>query len=204
MEYLRPIFQSYEPSLKLSAIQAVVVCYLVEIFQEPLLFGLPNQGDWRRYLRKATETLPSVLEPAIFNKWRSFSLDVIRKSGRVQESVESASRSMSEIICIVLSTLTGVEDFETQIPSLTTIVNRAVSLSHLYRVQRAEYDIILPSPGTRFSHVNMEEFSLDGDSNAELKVKCATFPFVVKRGDENGENAQLTNIIVKAKVLCKS
>jgi hypothetical protein len=111
---------------------------------------------------------------------------------------------MSEIICIVLSTLTGVEDFETQIPSLTTIVNRAVSLSHLYRVQRAEYDIILPSPGTRFSHENMEEFSLDGDSNAELKVKCATFPFVVKRGDENGENAQLTNIIVKAKVLCKS
>jgi hypothetical protein len=202
MGFLRPVFQSYDPSVKLAAIQAVVVCYLVEIFEEPLLFGLPSQGEYRRYLRKATETLPSVLEPGSYNKWRSFTFDLIKKSGRIQESVESAARSMSEMICIVLSTLTDVENFESRVPSLNAIVKRAISLSHLYRVQRASYEFRLPLPGTRFSAENMEDCSTHGDESVEGTVKCTTFPFVVKRGDENGDNTHLSNIIVKAKVLC--
>ncbi|SMQ46214.1 unnamed protein product [Zymoseptoria tritici ST99CH_1A5] len=202
MDRLRPVFESYHSGVKLVAIQAVVVSYLIEIFEEPLLFGLPSQGDWRRYLRKTTETLPSVLDPGTFNRWRSFTLDLVKKSGRIQESVESASRSMSEVICLVLSALTDAmpEDLETRVPSLNTIVKRAITLSHLYRVQRARYEFHLPLPGSHFSAESMEDCSADGDQTVESTVKCATFPYVVKIGDDNGDNPDLSNIIVKAKV----
>lgn len=45
----------------------------------------------------------------------------------------------------------------------------------------------------------------DESSLAErMMIRCVTFPGIIKEGDENGEQVHLTNVILKARVLCES
>lgn len=203
LEYLRPLFESFESSMKLSSIQAVTACYMMEIFEEPLLFGMPTDEEWRKSIKRAAETLPAVMAPASFNKWRAVTLEAIKQSADISQSLASASQSMSEMICITLNTLTDMEESQSRVSSLNAIVKRTVSLAHSFRVQRAQYEFSLPSPGASYDPDVMEDDSLEGDDAAECGIRCATFPSVVKRGDEDGDNEQLSNVVVKAKVRCK-
>ena len=199
---LRPIFQNFVPADKLPIFQATAVCYLMEIFHEPILFGMPTHQEWRRGIRRAVEGLPSVLSPEDFSRWRSTTLDLIRKSDVITKSVESAAESLAEMICIILTSLSDIEDSESRVASLVTIIKRAISLSHLFRVQRASYTFQLPPPGSFFEPAVMEDITLDRESQPGLSLKFATFPSIVKIGSDNGENKHQTNVILKAKVLC--
>lgn len=198
---LKPVFDRATYATRLSALQAVMVHYLLEIFQEPLFFGLPSQ---HRHVKKCAETLPSILPPETFNRWRSVTADVIRQSETVSEYVESASRSMSDIICITLNALTGVEESQSRVTALNTIVKKAISLAHTCKVQRAQYVFELPSAGQEFLPSSMEDTAADNEAPAPASrsVLCATFPSVKKLGDEGGGNMQMSSIVMKAKVLC--
>lgn len=208
-EYLKPVFQNFDSTIKLAALQATAVCYMIEIFDEALLYGLPRQQEWRRSIKKAAETLPCVLSPAMFNKWRSMTTDVIRQSesDEIKTSLESASKSMAEMICITLSTLTEAEESASRVSSLQAIIKRAISLSHLFRVQRARYEFRLPPPGTAFVAETMEDsYFADGDVSdsgpAQRFIRCSTFPSVVKLGDGSGASSEQSNVVVKAIVVC--
>ncbi|KXT17917.1 hypothetical protein AC579_5906 [Pseudocercospora musae] len=204
LAHLKRIFENFDPAMKLSALQAVTAHYLMEIFEEPLLFGMPVDEAWRHHVKGAAETLPSILSPAALNKWRAVTLDAIKQSTKIKASVESASQSMSEMICITLNTLTEAEEAKAKATSLNAIIKRTISLAHLFRVQRAQYEFILPLPGTAYSSDAMEDSSLEGEDPVAATIRCATFPAVWKRGDENGDNTEISNVVIKAKVLCKS
>lgn len=73
------------------------------------------------------------------------------------DPVQSAARSLSERICVTLKALTDVEDLTARVPSLNSLVIRAVHLSHLFRVQRAQYEFALPLPGAAFQPDLMED-----------------------------------------------
>jgi hypothetical protein len=47
----------------------------------------------------------------------------------------------------------------------------------------------------------MDDVSDDSDDLQESAIICATFPSVIKKGDENGDSTHLTNVVLKAKVL---
>lgn len=207
-EYLKPVFEHFDASIKLAAFQTTAVSYMMEIFEEPLLFGLPSQQDWRKNIKKAAETLPAILSPAAFNKWRSVTTDVIRQSENeeVKASLDSAAKSMAEMICITLSTLTEVEESSARVSSLQAILKRAISLSHLFRVQRARYEFRLPPPGSVFEPAMMDDTSYadseGSESAATLRtIRCSTFPSVVKLGGENGEHSEMSNVVTKAMVV---
>lgn len=203
LEYLRPLFMAFEPSMKLAALQATAVCYIMEVFQEPLLFGLPEQSEWRVGLQQTVKTLPSILAPATFNKWRYLTLDAVRQSGSIEDSVHLAASRISQMICVTLAAITDVQDLSARASSLNSIVLRAVRLSHLFKVQLAQYEFALPVPGTPFQPDLMEDHIVENETVADLSVVCATFPSVIKYGGENGDNSQLSNVVVKSKVLCK-
>lgn len=203
LDHLKPVFADFEPSLKLACLQATAICHIMEVFDEPLLFGLPNRGEWRENLRRTVETLPSILCSSTFNKWRYLTLDAVRQSEGIEQSVQAAVTRLCEMTCDTLSSLTDVEDLGARASSLSAIVMRAARLSHLFRVQRAQYEFVLPVSGTLFDSNLMEDDTLEGESSAERTIRCATFPSVIKHGDENGDNAHLLNVVVKAKVLCR-
>lgn len=200
-QILEPVFRHYQPSLKLAMLQTVIVSYLMEVFEDPLLFGLSAQDEWRKSLKNTADALPSVLAPAAFNKWRAVTLNCIRQCDSIQASVDSTALGMAEIICVALGKLTETEDHESRVSSLKTIVKRSISLAHLFRVQRARYAFELPLPDTPFDPDAMEDISVDGESRAESPVLCATFPSVTKLGDENGENMQISIVVLKARVV---
>ncbi|CAK4028293.1 Hypothetical predicted protein [Lecanosticta acicola] len=195
---LKAVFEKTTFVTRLSALQTVTVYYLVEIFQDPLFFGLPIQ---QRHLKKCAETLPTILSFEAFNRWRSVTADTIRQSESVRDSVESASRSMSEIICITLNTLTDSEESTSRIAALTVIVKKVISLAHICKAQRAQYDFDLPSAGSSFLSDSMEDTG-GSDVAGNRSVRCATSPSVTKLGGEGGGDMHTSTLIAKAKVLC--
>ncbi|WPH04011.1 Hypothetical protein R9X50_00689500 [Acrodontium crateriforme] len=202
MERLRKLYEAWDPSARLSIYQATAMSFIMEIFAENLLFGLPSQEPWRKSLRRTAETLPAVLTPESYNKWRSITLDEIRQSPQIKQPIDIAASGMTEIICLTLSVITETDMNESMKTSLKTIILRVISLAHLFRVQRPQYDFDLPTPNTLFDAASMEDIELESDITNGHNIRCATFPTIYKIGDEHGHHTHLRNVIVKAKVLC--
>lgn len=201
---LQPVYKSFDSSAKLVMFQATTVYFLMEVFNEPYLFGLPADGE----VRSAAKQFEASATPASYNRWRSVTFDLIRQSqgplnevfGRLLRSAED--RVVSDIDR-TLETLTGIESTEARVTSLRTIVHRTISIAHLFRVQRAQYEFTLPPSGSSFDSVIMEDSLLDNDAEQDKTyVRCGSFPCITKMGDEQGDNIQLRNVIVKASVLC--
>ncbi|KAK4975497.1 hypothetical protein LTR42_004708 [Elasticomyces elasticus] len=193
---LRPMYAAYDPSMKLVMYQATAVCLFMDIFNDESLYGLPEDLPWRQALREAVNKLEHILGPAAHNKWRAVTVDVIRQSDGMQTHIEAAARTLAEKVCTVLTVLTQVEGNGTRLAAVT-------ELQHLFRVQRARYQFDLPSTSDLFYSEVMENISVDIDTPIDSRVvRCATFPSVMKIGDELGDNVHLTNVIVKAKVVC--
>lgn len=202
LDFLRSIYQSFDQSAKLPIYQATVTCYVMEIFDEPFLFGLQGQWDWAKRLKQAAEGLQSVLEPGTYNRWRSSTLDALRQSEGINEPLEKAASGIAEMICITLQAITDVENSEARLSSLKSIIHRAISLAHLIRVQQAQYQFVLPHPEERFDATSMEDISDETEGEVERTVRCATYPAITKLTDEDGNQLDERNVVVKAKVLC--
>lgn len=202
VERLRPIYVAFDASTKLAVYQATVMCFLMDIFNEPLLYALPEDRGWCQAVKAADQELQLVLSPSAYNKWRANTFDSLRQCSDMEDTAERAASHMSRIICKTLCMITEMEESEARETSLKSITKRAISLAHLFRVQRAQYDIKLPAPGHPFDPSIMESESHDMDIHSTGLVRCAVLPAVVKLGDEQGENEQLRSVVAKAKVLC--
>ncbi|KAL8281879.1 hypothetical protein RB597_009548 [Gaeumannomyces tritici] len=102
--------------------------------------------------------------------------------------------------------------------SLRQLVASSIELARLLAVQRASFRVFMPevrpSVGAAededrarppaFDPARMEDMGgLDEEALAGALVRCATFPGIVKRGDEaGGHMQQYENVIAKARVLC--
>jgi hypothetical protein len=203
---LRPMFAAFTSDTKLPMFQATAACLLMDVFNDESLYGLNDDVLWRKKLREAGNGLEHVLSPSAHNKWRAVTMDVIRQSDGIQDSISSAAKVMAEKICRLLTALTEIEGGANRLAALTGIVKRAIDLQHMFRVQRARYQFDLPSTSDVYHPDVMENVSVDSESSDVEQmvrvVKCATFASVIKVGDEMGEQMHLTNVVFKAKVLC--
>jgi len=205
-ETLRSIYQGFEPAAKLAFYQATAMVYVMDIFDDPLLFGLPDQQDWTNHVRQVSDSLQEVLDGFAFNRWRATTLDCIRQSNKIREPIGNAAEEIAELICVTLGALTDM-DLPTEpgrvwMASLMLIIMRAIRLAHLFRIQRPQYTFCLPAASAPFDPSMMEGMFVDNEPSSERVVRCAASPSVIKIGDPYGDNAHLRNIVVKAKVIC--
>ncbi|KAF1826290.1 uncharacterized protein K489DRAFT_111644 [Dissoconium aciculare CBS 342.82] len=200
-ELLSQLFLKQSPTSKLACIQTAIVSSMMEIFRHPLLFGMESQEVWQQSVKTAIEKLPDVLTPPAFNKWRAMTLNSLRQCDSMKSSIDATAVAVADKICVMLGKLTDAEEHEARVASLNSIIKRSIDLAHLFKAQRAQYDFVLPGPGTNFDTETMEDIADEKDDLNETAIVCATFPSVVKTGDENGDNTRLTNVIFKAKVL---
>nr|POE83373.1 hypothetical protein CFP56_69380 [Quercus suber] len=207
MQSLRPLYRNFSRPVKLAIYQSTVAHFIMRIFSNPLIFGLSTDVDWQQHLCQITTSLAEILDSVTYNKWRSMTVDGIRHSPIITRSVETAAKSIVNAICSTLSVLTETEQSEMQRASLEALVKRAASLSHTFRIQRPQYDFVLPACGATFDNMSMEDVAEENenaiDRTKQQLVLCATFPSVYKLGDEVGDHMHLRNVIVRAKVLCK-
>lgn len=202
LETLSSFYDTFDPSARLAIYQATVVHFLLDIFNNPYLFGIPLDSHWMQASQEAAHALESVLVPASYHRWRAMTFDSLRQCEEAKLHTEGAIHGVAVKIMSALDAITEQDPAEAKLTSLKAVTKRAIDLAHLMRVQQAQYNVFLPSPGDDFDANTMDDLSEEHDSDAELTIRCATFFSVVKSGDENGENPDLKNLIMKASVLC--
>lgn len=202
LERLEPIWASWRPENKIAVLQSTVAAILMDIFDDQLLFGMPPPEQWAASLRKTAHHLSTVLDAQQYNKWRACSLEIVRQTAVMNKAVDSAASTMAEYVTTMLDALSGQASSAAKLSSLKPIVKHAITLAHLFRVQRARFTFDFPAPSTSFDPSTMENAAFDRDAEEGHPIDCATFPLVLKLGDEHGANVEWQNVLLKANVVC--
>ncbi|KAG9589642.1 hypothetical protein KCU86_g8742, partial [Aureobasidium melanogenum] len=203
---LRKLYATFDTSIKIFTFQATVLYLLMPIF-DTYFFGLPEELKGLDTAAWEMESLTTA-----FNEWRAMTYEFLRQSDndlkkRCQISQAKAQAQIVEQICKTMSALTGSTISEEHKRTLSTLVEHAVSLSQVLGSQRATYRCFLPQVIDRgaieFESTTMENLMDDQESDGIAKdVKCVVSPALIKQGGERGEDMEVENVLVKAKVLC--
>ncbi|KAI9718255.1 MAG: hypothetical protein M1812_004245 [Candelaria pacifica] len=178
---------------KLSVVQAVVIKVLVDEVFNVYYFGMPE------FQVAALKTMEGYLNPlssaARVNHWRAVTLAIFRHSQNdsFKNQVAELWEWLQSRIDETLTALTGIECSDAWDKGLRSILDQAVEISHLFRIQRAEFQVLRPSLQNErpvdFDPEVMEDIS--GEDEVLLRgreIGCVTFPAVLKIGDETGDN----------------
>jgi activating signal cointegrator complex subunit 1 len=143
------------------------------------------------------------------NQWRSTTLAILRKEApqKLKIETEAVAEAVINQVNSIMDSVGDVQHSETRDQPLRALVNSAIDLSRLLRVQKAIFSIIMPSieghQRTMFDPDTMEDIGgEDEDTLSEREIRCVTFPGILKLGDENGERTHLRNVVAKIRVLC--
>ncbi|KAI9888656.1 MAG: hypothetical protein M1814_006553 [Vezdaea aestivalis] len=192
------------PTHKLPFIQTLTSSLLHSQIFRPFFFGLPSS------LLSALLTLSAEIatgSPSRLNAWRSSTLSTLSSSSDPAhlEALASASTAVTQHISDTLVGFIDADDGGTLSHAcergLEALVKSAVRLARLMSVQRAVLGLEAPVAGAVFEADAMEDVNGTLAEGEEGVIRCVTFPGVVKRGDEDGGEMHLRNVIVKAKVL---
>jgi activating signal cointegrator complex subunit 1 len=126
---------------------------------------------------------------------------------KLEAETGAVADSILKSVNNIMGSISDVQSSEARDQSLRALINSAIDLSRLLRVQKATFSIIMPSieghQRTMFDPQTMEDIGgLDEDTLLEREIRCVTFPGIIKAGDENGEKGHLKNVVAKVRVLC--
>lgn len=91
--------------------------------------------------------------------------------------------------------MTGIMPTKSHERGLRAIIDQAIELSRLFRVQRAAFTVQMPSVGEGdvvFDDDFMED--INGEDGKDLKgtrIQCVVFPCFLKFGDEDGDHVRI-------------
>jgi activating signal cointegrator complex subunit 1 len=143
------------------------------------------------------------------NQWRSTTLAIFRKDALQKLKTETAAvvEAVLKSINSIMRSISDVEASDLRDQSLRALINSAIELARLLRVQKAVFNITMPSieghQRTMFDAAIMEDIGgEDEDTLLEREIRCVTFPGILKCGDENGERQDLRNVVSKIRVVC--
>jgi len=143
------------------------------------------------------------------NQWRSTTLAILRKDApqKLQTETTAIVESIVSTVNIILESISDAKTSDSRDVSLRALINNAIELSRLLRVQKAIFSVVMPSieghQRTMFDAQTMEDIGgEDEDTLNEREIRCVTFPGIIKSGDENGERGHLRNVVAKIRVLC--
>lgn len=193
---------------KFALYQAVVSNSLMDIFQIPLVFGLPAS-------LAAIQTFASQVQDggAAYCDWKRATIQVLESSSVQKDIAKERERLLHRIlgdICHLLFTLTSTTVTSSAQTALHGILKSAVELQQTLALQKSRYELLFfRSPGApmHLDHRTMEaindvDSTTDDDAAMETDrtfLFCA-FPGLVKHGDEWGEHLEMSNVLLKARV----
>ncbi|KAI9760253.1 MAG: hypothetical protein M4579_001767 [Chaenotheca gracillima] len=209
-----PSYKHIAPVNKIDTINAIVSGVLAYDVLKQYFFGME---DARIDAFMAIESyMKMILQPAELNRTRASWLAKIMESNPdfLTENKNKLAQNVEDRISNILAGITGApnpttsRDIKGRDKTLRSIIESAIHLSHLFRIQRAQFTIEIPSTDPAlpagFDPSIMEDIKAGDD--AELRgrpIAGVTFPAFYKTGDENGDNLHLKNILAKSKVMCQ-
>ncbi|KAF1997928.1 hypothetical protein P154DRAFT_524462 [Amniculicola lignicola CBS 123094] len=209
LEFICPKYRDIDLADRLAFYQAIVFSNLMQIFREPIWIGLPDSGPLAHIRHAAMYLLDTGTD---FHEWRRTTIRALEKSHAKQELEQERNIVLQNMVAKIhrqLHELTSTVPTPAAQSSLLGILNQAADLQHMLHLQKAQYRLHLfqHAPGTQvpFDESRMEPINdsdMDDDSYLARTLTFCVFPLLVKFGDEAGENLQIQNVLLKAKVCC--
>jgi hypothetical protein len=184
---------------------------IMYIFREPICIGLPEAGplstlpQLARYIHDAGTN---------YREWRRATIRAI-DSGQpkaiLAEGRDRLLQKMSSRIENQLSTISAMELGSMAHSSLLTILQDAADIHHTLLLQKAQYKVhffrqLGNEPLVLFDPVTMmsinDEDEMEDIVYDDRKFDFCVFPMLEKFGNEAGENLQVSNVLLKARVCC--
>lgn len=210
---ITPAYDSIEKSDKLSLYQALVSRTLMQIFEEPIVVGLPQSG-----LLAAIRTFALNVQNngSEYCEWRRATIRAIEKgeTGKVVEEGRSdLLYCLAGEIAHVLFAVTSVTLTPAAQSALMGILNVAADLQRTLALQRAKYQLLFfrrqdNDTGAGFDERKMDSVNDPDDIDETDNILShriflfCVFPSLQKFGNEWGENEEVVNMLLKAKVCC--
>ncbi|CAI6268707.1 unnamed protein product [Periconia digitata] len=210
LEVISPDYKSINDRLALY--QALIASTLMQLFREPLVVGVSESGPLAP-LRHAAIVMKR--NSSGYSEWRRCtvrSLEAIEGAAIQQERGRVLHR-LVDSICLQLFTLTSASATPHAQQSLEHILNTAADIRRTLLLQKAEYIIHFfrnpDSHSIRFDETRMESIhdidgpDEDGVMSLDREFGFCVFPSLEKFGDEHGDNADVNNVLLKARVCCE-
>jgi hypothetical protein len=182
---------------------SVVSTMIWEFIFALYLFGLDREQ--RKRLKLVEKSLSSG-PPKVLREWRATMLRILSTEPGYQERRSMDAEAVTSLILRAMSAIVPAPDIVSggRESGLRKIVDCAVDLSTLMRVQRADYMVIPPLYATYDDDGNISEFptfntswmNLQGYSgpsspeeleNRSARVAISMYPAVVVEGDDDGD-----------------
>ncbi|KAH8624350.1 hypothetical protein IG631_21089 [Alternaria alternata] len=213
-DVLRALNPQYRASIqstdKLALYQAVVSTSFMQIFDNPIVFGLPSTGPLGalRHFAERTQHLGTA-----HREWVRATVQVLERSeanGEIQKESEASIHRLAGEASHILFTLTSVSLAPNAQSTLAGMLKDAVGLQRTLALQKARYKLLFfrhQNDNMQFDDRTMETVndvdpSMEDDTDMEVDrifLFCA-FPGLIKYGDEWGEHYEMSNVLLKARV----
>ncbi|KAL1792378.1 hypothetical protein ACET3X_008885 [Alternaria dauci] len=213
-DVLRVLNPQYKVSIqstdKLALYQAVVSTSLMQIFESPIVFGMPRTGP-SAALRPFAERIQHL--GTVYREWVRATVQVLDRSeanGEMERENEASLHRLTGDISHTLFTLTSTSLAPSAQSTLAGILKDAVSLQRTLALQKAHYHLLFfrcQDGSMQFDERTMEAVNDvglymedDTDMDVDRRFLFCAFPGLIKYGDEWGEHPEMSNILLKARV----
>jgi hypothetical protein len=209
---LTPTYELIEKTDRLALYQGLVSSALMQVFEEPLVVGLPPAGPLAT-IRLFAEGIQD--KGSEYREWRRATIRAIEKS-KVCRSLEQGKsdflHTIAGEIAHLLFTLTSVNLTSAAQSALEAILNATADLQRTLALQKARYQVLFfhyakSNEDSGFDDRRMEsDQDLDSmdehDGLPERQFLFCVFPCLEKFGNEWGEDEEMGNVLLKARVCC--
>jgi hypothetical protein len=209
---LTPTYELIEKTDRLALYQGLVSSALMQVFEEPLVVGLPLAGPLAT-IRLFAEGIQD--KGSEYREWRRATIRAIEKS-KVCRSLEQGKsdflHTIAGEIAHLLFTLTSVNLTSAAQSALEAILNATADLQRTLALQKARYQVLFfhhakSNEDSGFDDRRMEsDQDLDSmdehDGLPERQFLFCVFPCLEKFGNEWGEDEDMGNVLLKARVCC--
>lgn len=196
----------------------LVMLYLDRHVFSAFLFGADNQEQ--QLLKSLANSFTETATVREIHFWRSDTLKMVVATEHHKRSVcERKKEIVAKIESLLVDTVPAGGNAGKRVDSLKIVVDQAVALALMLRVQRAEYFLYRPGPGKKLQENLMQledddsedEGGEEGGSGSRLmeflkgksqkKIGLTVYPALVKNGNDEGENYEQSECLCKARVL---
>ncbi|KAF2105332.1 hypothetical protein BDV96DRAFT_376991 [Lophiotrema nucula] len=205
---------SIDSTDRLAFYQSIVSSYIMQLFREPICIGLPETGPLAPIRQLAAYIHDAGSD---YREWRRSTIRALEKSIAKQQLQAEKERVLHNLVGEIrdlLFDLTSVNLSQPAQASLFGILLTAADLQQALLLQKAQYKVEFfrnfrneegEGHRTAFDPAQMENINAEMDEDDVFKEKTLSFcvfPCLEKFGDEVGENSQVRNVLLKARVCC--
>jgi hypothetical protein len=210
---LTPAYESIEKPDRLALFQALVSSALMQVLEEPLILGLHTSP--LAAIRPFAESIQDA--GSEYREWRRATVRAVEGSSTKKFLEQEKSNVLHKIageIAHLLFTLTSTNLSSHAQSALMNILSAVADLQRTIVLQKARYQVLFfrsseTNSNCAFDDQRMESVNdLDGtmDDDCDMlddrRFLFCMFPCLEKFGDEWGDNLEVSNILLKAKVCC--